>query len=136
MRRSYFLKYTCILMILTAFVRVAFGLMMMNFYATSATFGAVDRKTLYVAGFTLVLLLASGAAELACGFVGALNWEEPLHAGKCLSWGGAAVLFGLAGNGMQAVLGYGISYVAWITGLLVPGIYFVAALRFYRAQRK
>ena len=136
MRRSRFLKYSCILMLLTAFVRIAFGIMMINFYSTAATFGAVEKGTLRTAGLTLFLVLSCGAAELACGFVGALNWEEPLHAPKCFAWGLAALLLGLAGNAMQAVLGYGISEVAWFTGCIAPLVYFAASLRFLLGQRR
>ena len=136
MRRSRFLKYSCILMMLTSFVRFFFGITMINFYTTASTFGAVEKETLRMAGLTLALVLACAAAELICGFVGALNWEEPLRAGKCFGWGLAALLLGLAGNGMQALLGYGVSEVAWATGCIAPLVYLAASLRFLLAQRK
>ena len=76
MRRSRFLKYSCILMLLTAFVRIAFGIMMINFYSTVATFGAVEKGTLRTAGLTLFLVLACGAAELVCGHDSMENLEQ------------------------------------------------------------
>lgn len=130
MRRSRFLKYSCILLMLAALVRVFFGLMMINFFATARTFGAAEPGLMRRAGITLLLLLLCAGAELVGGFVGALNWEEPLNAGKCVAWGGAALALGLAGNLMQAVTGYGVSYVAWITGVGAPLLYLIAALRF------
>ena len=130
MRRSHFLKYSCILLMLAALVRVFFGLMMINFFATARTFGAADPGLLRRAGITLLLLILCAIAELVGGFVGALNWEEPLNAKKCVVWGCVSLALGLAGNLMQALTGYGVSYVAWITGVAAPLIYLIAALRF------
>lgn len=121
---------------LISLVRAAFGVMMINFYATARTFGAVEKSTLRAAGITLALVFACAALELISGFVGALNWEEPLHAKKCAVWGAAALATGLAGNAAQAMTGYGVSYVAWITGCIVPMIYLAASLHFCLVQRK
>ena len=136
MRRSYLLKYCCILLMLSSLVRLFFAVMMINFFATAKTFGAVDVSMLRYAGLALAFSIACFTAELAGGFVGALNWEEPLHAGKCIAWALAALVTGLAGNWMQALSGYGISYVAWITGCAVPLLYLAASLRFLISQRR
>lgn len=136
MRRSVFLKYSSFLLMLTSLVRLIFGIMMINFYATANTFGAVRSDTLRAAGITLLLLVLSAGAELAGGFVGALNWEEPLRSGKCVAWGAAILGLGLAGNAMQAITGYGISYVAWLTGAVVPAVYLLAAVQFYLSYRR
>ena len=135
MRRSHFLQYSCILLMLASLVRTVFGIMMINFYATARTFGAVDERMLRRAGWTLLLLVLCAVIELIGGFVGALNWEEPLRAKACARWGAAAVATGLIGNLMQILIGYGASYVAWITGVAAPLLYLAAALRFHRSQR-
>ncbi len=136
MRRSYFLKYICILTMLAALVRFFFGIMLINFYATANTFGAVEKSTLRLAGVSTALNVLCAAALLACGFLGALNWEEPLNAGKCARWGLAALLLGLGANFLQAVTGYGVSYVAWITGALAPALYLFACLHFRVHSKK
>ena len=136
MRRSHFLKYSCILLMLSSLVRLFFAIMMINFFATAKTFGAVDASMLRYAGLALAFSIACAACELTGGFVGALNWEEPLHAGRCVAWALAALFTGLAGNWMQALSGYGISYVAWITGCGIPLLYFAASLHFLLSQHR
>lgn len=136
MRRSVFLKYASILMMLTSMVRIFFGITMFNFFATALTLGAADREMVRGAGISLGLIVLGAAAELVCGFIGALNWEEPLRAKRCTIWGAVALLLGLLGNGAQALTGYGVSYVAWTTGGLMPLLYLAASLRFFFASRK
>ena len=136
MKRSYFLKYSCILLMLSSLVRLFFAIMMINFFATAKTFGAAENSMLHYAGWSFACSIACAAAELTGGFVGALNWEEPLHAGKCVIWGLAALLAGLLANWMQKLSGYGISYVAWITGCAVPLIFLTAGLHFLLSQRR
>lgn len=130
MRRSRFLKVTSILSMLCSLVRLTFGIMMTNLYSTALSFGTIDRTDMRLVNVTMALLALSAAAELVCGFKGALNWEEPLRARNTAAWGAVSLLLGLAGNLMQARIGYGVSYVAWITGLGIPALFFAAALRF------
>ena len=136
MRRSHFLKYASILMMLTSLVRVVFGFMMINFYATALNMGGVDKQLMTVAGIAFGLLLACAAAELISGFIGALNWEEPLRAGRCVLWGAVTLFLGLAGNLVQGLTGYGISIVAWTTGAVVPLVFLTAAVLFHRGSKK
>ena len=136
MRRSPLLKAASILMMLSSLVRFFFGIMMINFFTTARSFGAADPAMLRGAGLAFALLLLGAVAELICGFQGAVNWEEPLKAGRCAAWGGAALLLGLLGNGAQALTSYGVSYVAWITGAAVPAFFLAAALHFALAARR
>jgi len=135
MRRSFFLKYISIFMILTSLARFFFGFMMINFFATAKTFGAVEPEMMRRALLALLLVLICAGAEMVCGFQGALNWAEPLLAGRCVRWGVAAVLSGLAGNGLQWLTGYGVSFVAWTTGVVMPGAYLLAAVLFFRRSK-
>ena len=136
MRRSHFLRLSSFLMMLTALVRAFFGIMMINLFAMAKNMGTSDPSTVRMAGIAFGLLMAGAAADLICGFVGALNWEEPLLAGRCIAWGTVALLLGLAGNFAQSFTGYGVSYVAWTTGLIIPLAYLISAVHFKLMQKK
>ena len=136
MRRSRLLKAASILIMLSSLLRVFFGFTMFNFFTTASTFGSVGKSELKLAGLALGAVALGAAAELVCGFVGAMNWEEPLRAKRCAVWGGVTLALGLLGNGVQALTGYGVSCVAWLTGAVVPALFLTAAFRFYRRSRK
>jgi hypothetical protein len=130
MRRSRFLQVCSILSMLGGLVRIVFGFMMLNYFSTALSFGIGGERMIRFANLTFAVLLMSGIGELICGFKGAMNWEEPLRAKSCAAWGGGTLLLCLAGNFMQIGTGYGASFVTWTTGLLVPGLFFAAALVF------
>lgn len=123
-------------MMLSSLVRLFFAIMMINFFATAKTFGVVDAPMLRYAGLSLAFSIACAGTELIGGFVGALNWEEPLHAGRCVGWAAAALVTGLIANWMQALCGYGISFVAWITGCAIPLLFLAASLHFLLSQNR
>ena len=135
MRKSNFLRVGSILCMLSGLVRIVFGFMMINYFSTVLSFG-IGRESIGFANLTAGVLLLGGLAQEVCGFKGAMNWEEPLRAKSCAVWGSATLLLGLAGNCMQILTGYGTSYVTWTTGLIVPGLFFAAALLFARRARK
>lgn len=133
MRRSRFMLISSTLSMLSGLVRIVFGIMMINYFSTLLTFQRMNEQQLLFIRFanaTVAVLLLGGIAQVICGFKGAMNWEEPLRARSCALWGGVTLALGLIGNIMQIVTGYGASYVTWITGLIVPGLFFAAALIF------
>ena len=130
MRRSHFLRLCSLLSMLASLVRALFGIMMINFFSTALSFGSVSKGEIRLANLAAALLMLGALTLLTCGFLGALNWEEPLRAANCAKWGGAALLLGVGGNLLQGMIGYGVSYVAWTTGAIVPGLFFLAALHF------
>ena len=130
MRKSRFLRVCSILSMLGGLVRIVFGFMLINYFSTLLSFGVVGEEQIRFANLTFTVLLLGGVAQLICGFKGAMNWEEPLRAKACAVWGGATLGLGLIGNAMQIITGYGASFVTWTTGLLVPGLFFAAALIF------
>ena len=134
MRRCVPLKYISFLMILTSLVRFFFGLGMINIFVTARSYGG-DNAQLTLAVTAFLLILCCAVCEIICGFTGALNWEEPLRAGRCLGWSCAALLLGLAGNGVQRATGYGVSLVAWSTGVVVPALSALAALWFFHGSK-
>ena len=130
MKRSHFLRISSFLMMLTSLARFFFGFAMINLFATARNMGTSDPQTLKTAGAAFAVLLLGAVTDLICGFVGALNWEEPLHAVRCSAWGAAALLLGVAGNLFQSLTGYGVSPVAWTTGAVMPAVFLAAALHF------
>ena len=136
MRRSNFLKYVSILMMLNGLVRLVFGIMMVNFFSTAITFGAIEKETMRLAQLTAAVLCVGALADVICGFIGAVRWDEPLLAGSTSRWGLAALALGIAGNILQAGTGYGLSYVTWTTGLVIPALFLTACLSFLLRSRK
>ena len=134
MRRFLPLKYISFLMILTSLVRLVFGLGMINIFVTARSFGG-EQEALTLALIAFLLILCCAVCEMICGFHGALNWEEPLRAGRTFAWGCAALALGLLGNGVQRATGYGVSIVAWSTGVIVPALFLLAAGWFWRGSR-
>ena len=135
MRKSQLLKWAGVLMMPASLVRFFFGLSMFNVFTTSLSFGAMEKEDMLLPGIALALIILSTLAGLISGFLGVLNWEEPLRAGRCTVWGAVTLGLSLAGCLLQLLAGYGISLVIWITAVLAPIFYFVAALRF-RLKRK
>lgn len=135
MRKSRFLLVSSTFCMLSGLVRIVFGFMMLNYFSTALSFG-VGAEIIPFANLTAAVLMLGGIAQEICGFKGAMNWEEPLLARSCAFWGGGTLALGLIGNVMQIVTGYGASYVTWTTGLLVPGLFFAAALIFALRVKK
>jgi hypothetical protein len=135
MRKSQLLKWAGVLMMPASLLRFFFGLFMFNVFTTSLSFGTLEKEDLRLPGAALVLIVLSTLAGLVTGFLGVLNWEEPLRAGRCAVWGAVTLGLSLLGCMMQLLAGYGVSYVIWITAILIPLFFFIAALRF-RLKRK
>ena len=135
MRRCHILKYVSFLMILTAFVRFVFGLGMLNIFVTAQAYG-MAREVVTLAVRAFLLILACAVCEMVCGFTGTLNWEEPLRAGRCLGWGAATLALGIAGNILQSFTGYGVSIVAWTTGVILPALFVLAAAWFFHGAKE
>ena len=68
------------------------------------------------ASLTLTYLI--GAAVSLFAFYISSGGGNVLAEMRNANW--SALLLGLAGNGMQALLGYGVSEVAWATGCIAP----------------
>ncbi len=134
MKRSHFLKYASVLMMLSSIVQVIFGIMMINLFVTAYSFSA-DRTLLVVPPIAFGLVLLCAISEMIGGFVGVLNWEEPLRSGRNVVWGAVSLVLGLAGNIMQYLAGYEV-IVAWVTGGVVPLIFLIAATIFFLSSRR
>ena len=115
---------------MTSIVRTIFGIIMLHFFSTTHIMGATDDQTLLLAAIALAFILLGAGCELVGGFWGVVNWEEPLLAYKSVRFGIFTLAFGLIGNLLQGLTGYGISYVAWVTGAVVPALFLIAAIHF------
>ncbi|MBQ5952374.1 MAG: hypothetical protein IJL66_09530 [Lachnospiraceae bacterium] len=135
MRQSVFLKYTSALLMLCSVVRFFFAISMINFFVTAKSLGAHTDEVLKVAVLSLILSFICVLAELIGGFIGAIHWREPMRAGTCLLWGLGALASGLLANLLQHISGYGVSYVAWTTGAVIPGLFVLAALHFFLRKK-
>ena len=80
--------------------------------------------------------ILGGVLELVAGFMGALYCEEPLLAHRCIAWGAAALILGLAANVMQIIVGYGASAYVWLSGVAVPAVYILGAIRLKRTVKQ
>ena len=136
MRRSYFLKYITIVSIIAAMARMVFGIMMINFFADSVTFGTATPEVVMIAVWAIIVIAVSVIIQLICGFICALNWEEPTRTGTCLIWSCISLLLGLLANFLQHLTGYGVSIYVWCTGVIVPALLAIAALIFFLSVRK
>ncbi len=118
------------LMIPAGLVRILFGVYMLYLYGAAHVMGTVPSSQLLAACATLGVHLACGFCEIAVGFFGVTRWDEPLLTHKSVRLGAATLALGLLGNGLQYYIGFGVSYVAWITGAIVPSLFLLAAIRF------
>ena len=85
LKRIRFLRISGFLMMLTSPARFFFGFAMINLFATARNRGTSDPGTLKTAGTAFAVLLMGAVTDPVCGFMGALNWDEPLHAVRCLA---------------------------------------------------
>ena len=139
MKKSYSLKIVSIVTMLSAVVRFVMGVMMFNFFSKSSNVMDVPQIIMTCSIIAFVLILIFVLALTICGFVGAICWDDPEIAPKCVILGVITLVLGLAGDWFQAYAGYPISYLVWITSAAVPALYIVVSLIFhisFKASRK
>ena len=132
------LKLGSILMIFSSMVRFFFGMMFCNFATLSLVMGSITKQRARLFNVTSILIFAGAALEMVVGIIGTLNCEEPSGAKRCIGWGIATLIWTTVCNFLQIYLGYGASYVAWITGAGVPGLFLLGAILFcsYSKRRR
>ena len=136
MKRSYSLKIVSILMLLAGGARFVFGIMMFSFFTTSANLKTVPPDLLRCAIIAAVLILLFVIATAVCGILGALCWDDPSAALKCMFLGIGTLALGLAGDLLQSHAGYQISIPVWILSVGIPALYILAALIFRIGSRR
>jgi|GEM_PF-857764 len=136
MKRSYLLKVVSILMLLAAMVRFVMGVMMFNFYTKSYNLRVVPDDVIRLAIISFILILVYIVALVVCGFMGALSWDDPDNAPKCVFYGLGTLVLGLLGNYFQWKAGYSISWPVWVSGAAAPALFCISALIFHFAYKK
>lgn len=134
-QRGSLLKDMSILLFFSALVRAFFAFTCLNFFASAMNLRLFDGAHIWLyRGAVIAAIL--GVLELVAGFMGALYCEEPLLAHRCIAWGAAALILGLAANVMQIIVGYGASAYVWLSGVAVPAVYILGAIRLKRTVKQ
>ena len=123
-----FLKVTGILMIIgSVFGIIGSIITLLGIAALSyISDGQIDTGMLYAAG---VLLLAGAVAELIAGIIGVKNCNKPEKAGTCIVWGVIVAAISIIGAILTTVGGNSFPVVSLLTGLIVPVLFIVGALK-------
>ena len=133
-QRGSLLKDMSILLFFSALVRAFFAFTCLNFFASAMNLRLFDGAHIWLYRGAVIAAILGGVLELVAGFMGALYCEEPLLAHRCIAWGAAALIFGLAANVMQIIVGYGASAYVWLSGVAVPAVYILGAIRLKRTE--
>ena len=128
-QRGSLLKDMSILLFFSALVRAFFAFTCMNLRL-------LDGAHIWLYRGAVIAAILGGVLELVAGFMGALYCEEPLLAHRCIAWGAAALILGLAANVMQIIVGYGASAYVWLSGVAVPAVYILGAIRLKRTVKQ
>ncbi len=131
LRKSYELRIAGVLMMPAGIVRIIFGIYMLYLYSTMHVRGMIPDDQLVFACITFGVHAVCSLCELVGGFWGVINWDEPLLAYKSIRFGIVTLALGLIGNALQYWIGFGVSYVAWITGAAAPALFLIAAVWFW-----
>lgn len=120
-----FLKVTGILMIIGGALSIILGIVAIIGVAALALLGA-NAGMLYVAA---IVALVGAIAQLIAGIVGCKNAKKPEKAVKCLVWGIIVAVLSVLGNILTAVGGGDFSVVGLLTGLVIPVLYIIGAIK-------
>lgn len=120
-----FLKVMSIIMIVGGVFEAIAGIL--SFVAVGAlSLFDISPGILY---FTAALVIVSAVIYLISGIVGLKVCKVPGNAGKCLVWGIVCLLLMLTGNVISGIWGDGFKVQNLITGMVLPGLYIMAAMR-------
>ena len=126
MKGKSFLKVTGILMIISA----AFGIIGGIVAAIGAgALAAVLETSAVGLVFASVLILVSAIFQLIAGIMGVKHCDNAEKAQSCLIMGVLVAVLSVAGNIISNVLGSSFNITSYITGLIIPALYIVGAVR-------
>ena len=128
-QRGSLLKDMSILLFFSALVRTFFAFTCLNFFASAMNLRLFDGAHIWLYRGAVIAAILGGVLELVAGFMGAL-------AHRCIAWGAAALILGLAANVMQIIVGYGASAYVWLSGVAVPAVYILGAIRLKRTVKQ
>ena len=121
-----FLKVTGILMIIGGAFGIIGGIVAMIGAGALAAVLETSAGGLMLAS---ALILASAVFQLIAGIMGVKNCDKAEKAQSCLIMGVLVAVLSVVGNIISNVLGSSFNITNYITGLIIPALYIVGAVR-------
>ena len=126
MKGRKFLKVTGILMIIGGAFGIIGGIVAMIGAGALAAVLETSAGGLMLAS---ALILASAVFQLIAGIMGVKNCDKAEKAQSCLIMGVLVAVLSVVGNIISNVLGSSFNIMNYITGLIIPALYIVGAVR-------
>lgn len=126
MKGRKFLKVTGILMIIGGAFGIIGGIVAMIGAGALAAVLETSAGGLMLAS---ALILASAVFQLIAGIMGVKNCDKAEKAQSCLIMGILVAVLSVVGNIISNVLGNSFNIMNYITGLIIPALYIVGAVR-------
>ena len=126
MKGRKFLKVTGILMIIGGAFGIIGGIVAMIGAGALAAVLETSAGGLMLAS---ALILASAVFQLIAGIMGVKNCDKPEKAQSCLVMGVIVAILSVAGNIISNVLGSSFNILSYATGLIIPILYIIGAVK-------
>ena len=126
MKGRKFLKVTGILMIIGGAFGIIGGIIAL---IGAGALAAVLETSAGGLMFASVLILASAVFELIAGIMGVKNCDKPEKAQSCIVIGVIVAILSVAGNVISNVLGSDFNIINYATGLIIPVLYIIGAVK-------
>ena len=126
MKGRQFLKVTGILMIIGGAFGIIGGIVAM---IGAGALAAVLETSAGGLMLSSALILASAVFQLIAGIMGVKNCDKAEKAQSCLIMGVLVAVLSVAGNIISNVLGSSFNITSYITGLIIPALYIVGAVK-------
>ena len=126
MKGRKFLKVTGILMIIGGAFGIIGGIIAVIGAGALAAVLETSAGGLMLAS---ALILASAVFQLIAGIMGVKNCDKAEKAQSCLIMGVLVAVLSVVGNIISNVLGSSFNITNYITGLIIPALYIVGAVR-------
>ena len=126
MKGRKFLKVTGILMIIGGAFGIIGGIIAMIGARALAAVLETSAGGLMLAS---ALILASAVFQLIAGIMGVKNCDKPEKAQSCLVMGIIVAILSVSGNIISNVLGSSFEIMSYATGLIIPVLYIIGAVK-------
>lgn len=126
MKGRKFLKVTGILMIIGGAFGIIGGIIAMIGAGALAAVLETSAGGLILAS---ALILVSAVFQLFAGIMGVKNCDKPEKAQSCLVMGVIVAILSVSGNIISNVLGSSFDIMSYATGLIIPVLYIIGAVK-------
>ena len=126
MKGRKFLKVTGILMIIGGAFGIIGGIVAMIGAGALAAVLETSAGGLMLAS---ALILASAVFQLIAGIMGVKNCDKPEKAQSCVVMGVIVAILSVSGNIISNVLGSSFNILSYATGLVIPVLYIIGAVK-------